>query len=384
LQGTSVDAMIEQIAWFVRPGAEDMSRMIPPVAWMVLLAVVPSTPGAEPDVRPKLAELMEVRAKGGFSGSVLVAREGEILLRRGYGMANAEHEVANTPETKFRIGSVTKQFTAAAILILQEQGKLDVHRPIKSYLSDCTEAWDTITVQNLLTHTSGIPDYTRLPGRERRIRDPATPDALIALFRDRPLEFKPGLRFAYSNSGYAVLGRIIERVSGKTYAEFLSEQIFNPLGMTDSGYDDARTVLKGRAAGYARRSSTLQNAAYLDMTNPFSAGGLYSTVDDLLKWDRALTANRLVSNESQLAMFTPYLQNYGYGWRVAFTFDRPMVAHAGSINGFSSHIRRYPAEDRVCIIVLSNVEGAPAVEIGGELAAVVFEKSPAPDRRQAP
>ncbi len=319
---------------------------------------------------------MEVRAKRGFSGSVLVARDGAPLLRRGYGMANAEHDVPNTPETRFRIGSLTKQFTAAAILILQEQGKLDVHRAIKTYLSDCPEAWDAITVHHLLTHTSGIPDYARLPGRERRIREPTTPDALIALFRDRPLEFKPGERFAYSNSGYALLGRIIERVSGKAYAEFLSEQIFTPLGMKDSGYDDARPVLKGRAAGYTRGPRGLENAPYLDMTNPFAAGGLYSTVDDLLKWDRALAANRLLSQKSQEAMFTPFLQDYGYGWRIVPTFDRPMVAHAGAINGFASHIRRYP-EDGVCIIVLSNVGGAPVVEIGGELAAIVFGKTPA-------
>jgi CubicO group peptidase (beta-lactamase class C family) len=228
----------------------------------------------------------------------MVARDDEPLLRQGYGMANREHDVPNTPETKFRIGSVTKQFTAAAALILQEQGKLDVRATIQTYLGDCPEAWGGITVHHLLTHTSGIPDYARLPDRERRIREPTTPDALIALFRDRPLEFKPGERFAYSNSGYALLGRLIERISGKTYAEFLVEQIFTPLGMKDSGYDDARPVLKARAAGYARRQGGLENAPYLDMTNPFAAGGLYSTVDDLLKWDRALAANQLLSKKS--------------------------------------------------------------------------------------
>jgi CubicO group peptidase (beta-lactamase class C family) len=347
---------------------------------MFLFAAIPQgyssfARAADPDIGPKLAALMEERSKRGFSGSVLVARDGEPLLRRGYGMANLEHDVPNTPQTKYRIGSVTKQFTAAAILILQEQGKLDVHAAIKTYLSDCPGAWDAVTVHHLLTHTSGVPDYVRGPDFERTMREPASPDALIARFRDRPLEFTPGERFAYRNTGYALLGRIIERVSGTTYAEFLNTHIFTPLGMNDSGYDDARPVLKGRAAGYRRRPAGIENAPFLDMTVPFSAGGLYSTVDDLLKWDRALAANQLLSKKSQEAMFTPFRQDYGYGWRIVSTFSRPMVAHAGAIHGFASHIRRYPA-DGVCIIVLSNIEGAAAVEIGGELAAVLFGKTP--------
>ena len=338
----------------------------------LLVLHAPRSRGDDADLRAKLAEFMEARAtKGGFSGTVLVARGDELLLRQGYGMANLEHDVPNRPETKFRIASLTKQFTAAAILLLQEQGKLDVRAPIKTYLSDCPKAWDEITVHNLLTHTSGMPTLMGSPDFLMMMRTPATPDALIARFKDRPLEFKPGERFSYSNTGYAVLGRIIEKLSGKTYAEFIRDQIFTPLAMNDSGYDDLARLVKHRASGYTRMPMGTRNAPYLDMTNPFAAGGLYSTVDDLLKWDRALASNRLLSKTSQDAMFTPFLQEYGYGWRIARVFDRPMVAHSGGINGFTTNIRRFPA-DNVCIIVLSNVEKAPAVQLGNDLAAIVF------------
>jgi CubicO group peptidase (beta-lactamase class C family) len=331
---------------------------------------------ADAEIAAQLAALMDERCRdGGFSGSVLVARDGRPLLRQGYGMANLEHGVPNTPETKFRLGSVTKQFTAAAVLLLEEQGKLNVQAPVKTYLADSPAAWDQITLHHLLTHTSGIPDYVRFPLSPAARRESTTPDALIARFRDRPLDFAPGTRFAYSNSGYAVLGRVIEKVSGKPYAEFLRTSIFTPLAMNDSGYDDPRPVLAHRAQGYVRNLDGTVNAPYVDMSNPYAAGGLYSTVDDLLKWDRALAGAQLLKKESLSAMFTPFLQGYGYGWRIARTFDRPMVAHPGSIPGFSSHIRRYP-EDGVCIIVLCNVEFAPAVDVGNDLAAIVFGKRP--------
>jgi CubicO group peptidase (beta-lactamase class C family) len=338
----------------------------------VAAILVSSLRGAEPDLGAKLVELMEVRSRrGAFSGAVLVARHGAPLLRRAYGMANLELDVPNTPETRFRIGSLTKQFTAAAVLLLQEEGKLDVRQTVKAYLSDAPRTWDEVTVRHLLTHTSGIPDYSRFPDRERAVRQPVSPEGLLARFKDRPLEFKPGARFAYSNSGYAVLGRIIEELSGTSYGTFLRDKIFTPLAMNDSGYDDARLILKHRASGYSRRPQGTENAGFVDMSNPYAAGGLYSTVDDLLKWDRALASGALLSKPSEEAMFTPYLQDYGYGWRIVSTFGRRMVAHPGGIEGFSSHIRRYP-DDGVCIVVLSNVDGTPAAELGTALAAVVF------------
>jgi CubicO group peptidase (beta-lactamase class C family) len=339
-----------------------------------IVVAVPLARGADEEIAAKLAALMEDRARDGrFSGAVLVARDGVPLLRRGYGMANRELDVPNTRETKFRIGSLTKQFTAAAVMILQQQGKLRVEATIKTYLPHAPPAWDEITVHHLLTHTSGIQDYTGLPDYERTVREPTTPDSLIARFRDQPLEFKPGEGFGYSNSGYAVLGRIIERVSGQSYAQFLQDQVFEPLEMNDSGYDDARSVLKDRAAGYVEQAAGMENARFIDMTIPYAAGGLYSTVDDLLKWDGALASSRLLSPESKKAMFTPVRELFGYGWRIARVFDRPMVAHPGSVNGFASHIRRFP-EDGVVVIVLSNVAGTRVVELGHELAAVVFGK----------
>jgi CubicO group peptidase (beta-lactamase class C family) len=323
------------------------------------------------EVATRLAEVMNRHVRdGGFSGSVLVARNGVPLLRQGYGMANREHDVPNTPETKFRLGSLTKQFTAAAILLLQEDGRLDVRAAVKEYLRDAPPAWDGVTVHQLLSHTAGIPNYLTQIQLAIRSSEPMTPDMLLARLKDRPLDFAPGSKFAYSNAGYTVLGRIIEAVSGKPYAGFLRERIFAPAGMDDSGYDDARPILRHRAAGYVRVEGELKNAPRIESTVPYSAGGLYSTVDDLLKWDRALAGDLLLSKESLESMFTPVREDYAYGWRVVRVEGRTTVGHSGSIPGFSSHIRRVP-EEGLCIIVLSNMERTPVVPIGNHLAAAL-------------
>jgi CubicO group peptidase (beta-lactamase class C family) len=360
-----------------------MSRVRPHLTAIVMLSaaalqVASPASGEDPDLRSKIEGYLEARSRdNGFSGSVLVARDGVPIFRGGYGMANLEHDVPNTPGTKFRLGSITKQFTAAAVLILREWAMLDVRETIKEYLPDCPEAWDEVTIHHLLTHTSGIPSYTDLPGYERTKRDPTTLDALIARVREKPLEFRPGERFAYSNSGYAVLGRIIEEVSGKPYGAFLAANLFEPLGMGDTGYDDPAQVLKRRASGYTRRTGKTVNADYIDMSIPHAAGALYSTVDDLLKWDRALATDQLLSRKSREAMFTPSRNRsdsgpgYGYGWLIVRAFGRPMVAHGGGIDGFACDFRRFP-DDRVCVVVLSNVEGAAVEKIGNDLSVLVF------------
>jgi CubicO group peptidase (beta-lactamase class C family) len=194
---------------------------------------------------------------------------------------------------------------------------------------------------------------------------------MIGMLKDKPLEFAPAEKFAYSNSGYYVLGMIIERASGRTYADFLQANIFTPLAMNHTGYDNTSSIIRNRAAGYARQAGETVNAAYMDMTIPFAAGALYSTTEDLLRWDRALYTTTLVSQKSLDETFTPDKDGYGYGWSIGKRFDRQVIAHGGGIYGFATEIARFPA-DRATVIVLSNVEGAAAGPIANDLAAVVF------------
>jgi len=306
-----------------------------------------------------------------FSGSILVARDGLPIVSKGYGMANVELDVPNTPQTVFRLGSVTKQFTAMAIMMLQERGKLNVNDPACKYLPDCPAAWQPITVKNLLTHTAGVPNYTGFPDFVKTAVLPTTNAAMIARLRDKPLEFAPGEKFAYSNSGYFLLGAIIERASGNSYANFLQENIFTPLGMKQTGYDSPLRIIKNRAAGYARQGGETVNAAYMDMTIPYAAGALDSTTGDLLLWDQALYTEKLVSRKTLDEIFTPFKSGYGYGWGIGKKFDRQEISHGGAIFGFATEIARFPA-DKVTVVVLSNVEGAPAGRIGNDLAAIVF------------
>lgn len=310
-----------------------------------------------------------------FGGSVLIARNGQVLVSKGYGMANLEDGTPNTPQTKFRLGSLTKQFTSMAVMMLQERGKLSVGDPVCKYVPDCPSAWQPITIRHLLTHTSGVPNYTDFPDFRNFARMPMAVPALVDLFKNKPLDFAPGEKYNYSNSGYVVLGYVIERASGKSYQDFLRENIFGPLRMANSGYDGT-IVLDDRAAGYAYdpQSKSDVNAAYMDMSIPFSAGALYSTVEDLLLWDQALYTDRLVSRKSIGEIFTPFKSNYAYGWGVTKQFNRRVFSHSGGIYGFASHIARYP-DDRTTVIVLTNHEGVAANVIARDLAAIVFGES---------
>lgn len=333
--------------------------------------------GAEPpapaDVVAKVEAYMDAQvARDKFSGSILVGRDGTVLFRRGYGLANREHGVPNTPETKFRLASLTKQFTAMAVMILEQRGKLDINEKIKKYLPDSPAAWDEVTVRHLLTHTSGIPSYTGFADYGRLMRQQTTPEALVARFRDRPLEFAPGEKFAYSNSGYALLGLLIDKVSGRPYASFVKEAIFDPVGMKNSGYDSPGPILKQRAAGYTGSGPLAMNAPFLDMSVPYSAGALYSTVDDLFLWDQALLTEKLLPSSAREAMFTPFKDDYGYGWTIKNTLGgRRTISHAGGINGFTTFIMRFP-DDKVCTVVLSNAAQTPVALIARDLAAIAL------------
>lgn len=324
--------------------------------------------------------LTALAEQGRFSGSVLVARDGKVLVSKGYGLANMELGVPNTPQTKFRLASLTKQFTAMAILQLQQQGKLNVQDPICKYIQDCPDIWQPITIHHLLTHTSGLHNYTDEADFAEVKNRSFSPAQIIDLFRDLPLDFTPGEKFSYSNSGYSLLGSIIEQVSGQSYALFLQKYIFGPLQMMNTGYYDNRAVIKNRASGYSNATTT---ADYVDMSYVYAAGGLYSTVEDLFLWDQALYTDKLIPQALRDQMFTPFAPvpacflgcndiGYGYGWDIARQFDQPLAWHGGEIEGGRTEIDRYP-EAKVVIIVLSNREDTITSGLSTPIARMIFE-----------
>lgn len=310
----------------------------------------------------------------GFEGTALVTVDGHILFARGYGMANQKMGVPNTPQTKFFIGSITKQFTAAAILRLQEKGLLDIHDPITKYLPEYPkETGDKITMHHLLSHTSGLPNYTDFPEVLLKRLDPMTPQEIMRTFMYRPLEFEPGTDFKYSNSGYILLGMIIEKVSGQSYEAFLHHEILKPLGMENTGYARREAGLPERADGYTLEEQNLVDALPVNFSVLHTAGALYSTVEDMLRWDQALCTDKVLSRASIEKMFTPNLQNYGYGWVIEERYGRKHFFHGGFLDGFNTVCSRWP-EDRLCIVVLSNEDIAPVKKIARGLAAIVFHE----------
>ncbi|MDD4051215.1 MAG: serine hydrolase [candidate division Zixibacteria bacterium] len=307
-----------------------------------------------------------------ISGTVLIAKNGNILLAKGYGPANREYDFPNTPETKFRLGSMTKQFTAAAIMLLEERGLLKVEDTLTKYYPDYPDG-GKITLHHFLTHTSGIPNYNSLPDYDEKLVQPYGIDQVIDWFKSQTLQFEPGSQYAYSNSGYVLLAGIIEKVSGMSYAEFLRQNIFEPLGMAHSGQDVFTTVLKNRATGHGGDGRTVYQAPYRDMPFTSGAGSLYSTVNDLFLWDRALYTDRLLSQASRDKMFTPYKGNYGYGWFIEQRDGRNVISHGGAINGFLANIDRF-VDDTVVIITLLNYESTFSRAVNTGLAAIALGK----------
>jgi len=306
-----------------------------------------------------------------FMGAVLVAKGDKILFNRAYGSANIEWDISNTPTTKFRLGSVTKQFTAAAILLLEERGKLKLDQPVSTYLPDTPPAWQKIIVSQLLTHTSGIPNVTSQPQFANMAPLTKKPNEIIDLVRDMPLEFQPGEQYRYSNTGYIILGAIIEKQSGQSYQNFLQANIFQPLGMADTGYDSNRTVMPRRASGYAHDGDHFVNASFIDMSIPFSAGALYSTTGDLLRWQQGLYGGKVLSAESLKKMTTPFKDDYALGLVVKTHGGSREFFHGGSIFGFNTSLSYRPNEE-LSIIVLSNLEKNITQFISGRISAVAL------------
>lgn len=311
---------------------------------------------------------------GQFNGSVLVADHGKVIYKKGFGLANREWDIPNAPDTKHRLGSITKQFTAMLIMQLVAGGKLDLQATVSKYLPDYSNVnGDKITIHQLLNHTSGTPNYTSFPNFFKELsRNPYTPTEMVRMYADSILDFTPGERFSYSNSGYITLGAIIEKVTGKSYEEVLQEKIFTPLKMNNSGYDHHNTILKKRAAGYEMKGSKPENAPYIDMSTPYAAGSMYSTVEDLFIWDQALYTEKLLPKKYRDMMYEKYVpafgQYYGYGWSVGYfpvgnTKDSTeIIGHGGGINGFNTLITRMPKE-KSTIILLNNTGRAPLEDI---------------------
>jgi CubicO group peptidase (beta-lactamase class C family) len=366
--------------------AEEMMRArLFGLAGLILFSSLPAIAAESPLARMEQVIQSNVADKR-FMGAVLLVRDDKVVLDKGFGSADLEWNVPNTPATKFRLGSVTKQFTAASILLLEERGSLKTTDPVRKYLPELPESWDKITIFNLLTHSSGIFNMTALPDFKDFKRRHLTPRQMVDLVRDKPLDFQPGEKFNYSNTGYIVLGMVIEKVGGQPYAQFLQANIFTPLGMKDSGYEDQAAILPLRAQGYQRTSAgALTNADFIDMSVPFAAGALYSTTHDLLTWERALFGGKLLSAASFTKMTTPFKDNYAFGLGVTNSGGHQQIAHNGGIEGFSTIIVNYP-DDRLIVIVLDNIAtGAPG-DIASKLADIAFGKTVTliSERKEAP
>jgi CubicO group peptidase (beta-lactamase class C family) len=291
-----------------------------------------------------------------LSGAVLVADGGKVVYQGALGMANSDWGISNSIDTKFRLASITKQFTSMAVMMLARDGKIELEAALTEYLPDYpAESGDKVKIRHLLNHTSGIPSYTDRPGfMGNEAKGSYTVEQFVVEFCSDPLDFEPGAEFSYNNSAYFLLGAIIEEVTGKTYRDVLREFIFTPLEMHDTGYDDQYAVTPGRATGYNDILGGRRIAMWMDMSTPYAAGSLYSTVGDLWKWDQALRAKTLLSSELEGAMFTAGLGDYGFGWVIETGGPNgPEISHSGGMPGVSTLIARFPDIDR-CVVVLGN------------------------------
>ncbi len=276
----------------------------------------------------------------------------------------------NTPTTKFRLGSLTKQFTAAAILLLEEQGKLKTDDLVKTHWPEAPAAWDKITLFHLLTHTSGMP----APDNEAWRLSEGPTEKVVALFRDKPLDFEPGSQYAYSNAGYIVLGYLIERISGQSYGDFLREKIFTPLGMKDTGVDSNASIIAQRAAGYSPGPMGVTNAPYFSMASSIGSGALYSTTEDLNRWMQGLFGGKVLSAASLKKMTTPFKENYAMGLEVTKEKGRDVIRHGGSIAGFNTYLAWFP-EEKLAIVALANLEGDSSVGVVRRLSQIIHGES---------
>ena len=327
----------------------------------------------EKNVKDQINEYLEIYTKlWAFSGSIAAIKHGEILFEKAYGYANIEHKVKNTIDTKYKIWSITKQFTAAAILILEERGLLRVEDSLKNYFPEWVDLNSQISIHHLLTHTSGVFNYSNLPDSHKTFqRMHHKKSDLIQIFTSKPLDFEPGTQYNYSNTGYYLLGMLIEKLSGNTYSEFLIENIFLPLGMLNTGVDDEKKIAESKAAGYYLNGNDMIHCNYINMNLILSSGAMYSTVEDLLIWDQALNSDKLLNKKSIKKMNTACKNNYGYGVEVNMKGNRRVVQHNGGCEGFLAEIHRY-VDDDFAVVVLSNYGFTAVNKLCSVITSIAF------------
>jgi len=355
---------------------------------LLFLVVLPLFVGAQVPAGDKQVQAIDQYLNEKFKadepgGSVLVVHNGKTILRKGYGVANLNPKTPVAPEMVFRIGSITKQFTSAAILKLSEQGKINLQDEITKYLPDYPTQGKKITIEHLLTHTSGIKSYTSLPvlmAKETKAK-PVAVQEVINVFKDQPMDFNPGDSYLYNNSGYFLLGAIVEKVSGTTWSDYVQKNFFKPLKMTSTFTDDKN--IPNAAIGYTKTTEYVQ-ADYVHPSLPFAAGAIFSTVDDLWKWNEAIFSNKVIKKESLEKAWTPLTlnsgvkQSYGYGWQLAKLDNKKVIAHGGAIDGFLSYALYVP-ETKIFVVVLCNSMSSPTEEITyrvASLATGIEEKEP--------
>jgi CubicO group peptidase (beta-lactamase class C family) len=325
-----------------------------------------------------------------FDGAVLAADEKGVFFKRGYGLADREWDAPNIPDAKYRIGSVTKQFTATLVMQLVEEGKLSLDAKLSDLLPYYRkDTGEKVTLRQLLNHTSGIPSFTENPAYEEiRGGNRYGVQEVVKRYCSGDLQFEPGSQFRYNNSGYYLLGAILEQVTGRPYGQLLTERISVPLKMTHTSCDRSRDVTAKRASGYRRFPGGVRNCPYVDMSVPFAAGAMISTVEDLYLWDRALYTDKVLSEQSKRAMFTPGHGDYGFGWSIRKQTvgpqkaERTVISHSGGIEGFTAHIRRIP-DEKLVVILLDNCEDGSLNAIASGIVDIVYGRDPAHPKRSA-
>lgn len=343
------------------------------------LAATP--PSAADPARPDLVDRQALAAKVDaylepllkrdlISGSVLLARGGEVLVAKGFGPANREWDAANGVDTKFRLGSLSKQFTAAGILLLEQRGLLRLEDPLAKYLPEFPRA-DRITLHQLLSHTSGLANFNQLPDYWEKNLHHLTLRQVIDWFKDQPPRGQPGESWNYSNAGFTLLAAVIEKVSGRDFAAFLRDELFRPLGMTATGVDEHEDILGRRADGYVRDENGVKRVSYRDMAFMNGAGSIYSTVGDLFRWDRALRSDKPLNRASLERLFAPVKENYACGWFVDRRFGRRLISHSGDITGFRCDMQRF-VDDDVTVILLLNFESTFTAAVARDLGAIAL------------
>lgn len=346
---------------------------------MLILTIVSlQLNGYAQNINKKIDSLLNEKYSDSSTGGVyLVSKGGKQIFKKAYGLSNLELEIPMTTENVFEIGSITKQFTAVSILILEEQGKLKTDDKVSNYIPNYPNG-NLITIHHLLTHTSGIKDFTKIKGLNEIAKEDLTTQELVDFFKNEPLDFQPGESFKYCNAGYILLGYIIELVSGQSYDAFVTQHIFKKLNMTNSYYGSHQKIIPNRASGYSIKDNEYINNRYISFSIPFSSGSLMSTADDMLKWQEGIKNNILISEKTTKKAFTNYSLNngktidYGYGWHIKTQNGEKIYEHGGSIFGFKS-MGVYIADYDIYVIALTNCGCNSPTKITREIARIVVD-----------